>query len=244
MRILVFQHIPVEHPGVFRDFFAADGHSWQAVELDAFEEIPDLGQFDVLWVMGGPMDTWQEEEYPWLVKEKQAIREAVLERGMPFLGFCLGAQLLADALGGEVGVMPTPEVGVMSVSLTGDGRNDPLFQGFDQKIQCLQWHCYEVHRMPVGGRALCESDLCSVQAFAVGDTAYGIQYHVEQTPQTVPEWGDVPAYREALEQTLGPGALEALEREVAKHLPQFNTDAERLYRNFLSQCTTASTSTS
>ena len=98
--------------------------------------------------------------------------------------------------------------------------------------------------MPVGGRALCESDLCSVQAFAVGDTAYGIQYHVEQTPQTVPEWGDVPAYREALEQTLGPGALEALEREVAKHLPQFNTDAERLYRNFLSQCTTASTSTS
>ena len=244
MHLLVFQHIPVEHPGIFRDFLAADGHEWQAVELDAGEAIPDLGDFDMLWVMGGPMDTWQEDAYPWLVDEKRAIREAVVEHGMPFLGFCLGAQLLADALGGEVAAMATPEVGVMDVSLTEDGRDDPLFDGFEPNVRCLQWHSYEVRTAPAGARVLCHSPLCGNQAFAVGRTAYGIQYHVELTSQTVPEWGEVPAYREALEQSLGPGALEAFDREVAANMPEFNAGAERLYRNFLSLCASPLTSTS
>ncbi len=241
MDFLVFQHTPVEHPGVFRDFFAADGHPWQVIDLDAGDEVPELGEFDALWVMGGPLDTWQEEEYPWLVTEKQAIREATLEHQMPFLGFCLGAQLLADAPGGEVAAMGTPEVGVMSVSLTEDGRNDPLFQDFDEEIKCLQWHSYEVRELPVGGRALCKSDLCGVQAFGVGETAYGIQYHVEQTLQTVSDWGSVTEYCNAMEQTLGPDALGAMESEVVRGLPEFNADAERLYRNFLSLCPAAST---
>ena len=244
MRLLVFQHIPVEHPGIFRDFLAADGHDWQAVELDAGEAIPDLNDFDMIWVMGGPMDTWQEDTYPWLIDEKRAIREAVLEREMPFLGFCLGAQLLADALGGDVAAMATPEVGVMDVTLTEEGREDPLFEGLTANVRCLQWHSYEVRRAPAGARILCHSPLCGNQAFAVGSTAYGIQYHVELTPQTVPEWGEVPAYREALEQSLGPGALEALDRDVAANLPAFNAGAERLYRNFLSLCASPLTSTS
>ena len=243
MRFLVFQHIPVEHPGVFRDFFSAEGHTWHSVELDAGDEIPDLGQYDALWVMGGPMDIWQEKEYPWLISEKQAVRDAILDYQMAFLGFCLGAQLLADALGGEVALMREPEVGVMSVSLTEEGRNDPVFRGFDEEIQCLQWHSYEVRKLPVGGRVLCKSDLCGIQAFAIGETAYGIQYHIEQTPRTVPEWGSVPEYRNVLEQMLGPGALEALEDEVAQGMPAFNVAAERMYLNFLSLCQTSSTST-
>lgn len=236
MRVLVFQHIAVEHPGVFRDFLAADGHEWQAVELDEGEPIPDLGGFDMLWVMGGPMDTWQEEQYPWLVDEKQAIREAVRDRGIPFLGFCLGAQLLADALGGEVARMEMPEVGIMRVKLTEEGSRDPLLEGFPAEPRCLQWHSYEVRTPPAGARVLCESPLCRVQAFGVGDNAYGIQYHVELTPQTVAEWGAVTAYEEALEQSLGSGALESLDAEVGKHLPEFNADARRLYDNFLAVC--------
>ena len=104
-RILVFQHIDVEHPGIFRRFLAEEGVPWTAVELDRGEPIPDMTDFDALWVMGGPMDVWQEAENPWLRAEKAAIREAVLGRRMPFLGICLGHQLLADALGGEVGPM-------------------------------------------------------------------------------------------------------------------------------------------
>ena len=97
MHILVFQHIAIEHPGIFRDFFRDDGVRWTAVELDQGEAIPDLTDFDALWVMGGPMDAWQEDAHPWLVPEKAAIRRAVTELNMPFLGVCLGHQLLADA---------------------------------------------------------------------------------------------------------------------------------------------------
>ncbi len=97
LRVLVFQHIAVEHPGVFRDFFAQDGIDWDAIELDEGETIPDLQGYDILMVMGGPMDVWEETAYPWLVEEKQAIR-AWIEAGRPFLGFCLGHQLLAAAL--------------------------------------------------------------------------------------------------------------------------------------------------
>ena len=103
MRALVFQHIKIEHPGVFRDFLDADGIRWDAVELDEGEAIPSLADYDLLWVMGGPMDTFEEDIHPWLVAEKEAIREAVAVRGLPFIGFCLGHQLLADAMGGEVG---------------------------------------------------------------------------------------------------------------------------------------------
>jgi hypothetical protein len=85
MRFLVFQHIPVEHPGIFRDFFVADGISWDAVELDSGGSIPSLDGYDSLWVMGGPMDVWEEEQHPWLVVEQRAIRDAI-HRGMPYGG--------------------------------------------------------------------------------------------------------------------------------------------------------------
>jgi GMP synthase-like glutamine amidotransferase len=132
----------------------------------------------------------------------------------------------------------------MDVALTEEGRADPLFDGMAPNVRCLQWHSYEVRTAPAGARVLCHSPLCGNQAFAVGDTAYGIQYHLELTPQTVPEWSEVPAYREALEHSLGPGALEALDREVAANLSEFNAGAERLYHNFLSLCASPPTSTS
>jgi len=83
MRVLVFQHIAIEHPGIFRDFLAADGVAWDAVELDAGDPIPPLDGYDALLVMGGPMDVWEEDAHPWLAAEKRAIRAAVAERAMP-----------------------------------------------------------------------------------------------------------------------------------------------------------------
>ncbi len=233
MRVLVLQHIAVEHPGIFRDFLAEDGIPWDAVELDQGEEIPPLGGYDVLCVMGGPMDTWQEDAYPWLVAEKRAIREAVRERGMPFLGICLGAQLLAEAVGGEVGPMAAPEIGVLDIELTPKGRQDPLFAGFESRLETLQWHSYEVTRLPPDGRVLARNAACAMQVFAVAATAYGIQGHLEQTARTVPEWGQVPEYAAALEAALGQGALERLEGEISSRLEGFNIAARRLYDNFM-----------
>ena len=98
MKILVLQHADVEHPGSFRKLLQEDGHSWDAFELDAGEALPPIDGYDALWVMGGPMDVWQEDEHPWLKAEKAFIRDAVEGRGVPFLGLCLGHQLLAEAL--------------------------------------------------------------------------------------------------------------------------------------------------
>jgi GMP synthase-like glutamine amidotransferase len=233
MRILVFQHIPVEHPGVFREFLAADRIEWDAIELDRNESIPSLDGYDALWVMGGPMDVWEEDKYPWLVAEKAAIRAAVSERQLPFLGVCLGHQLLADALGGRVALMRAPEVGILDVELTPEGQSDPLFGRLPRIGKCLQWHGAEVVDPPPGTQVLARSPACPVQAMRFGAHAYGLQYHVELTAATVHEWGDVPAYEQALERTCGRGALPRLDIDARRHMADFNKNARRLYDNFM-----------
>jgi GMP synthase-like glutamine amidotransferase len=172
-RILVFQHMEAGHPGIFRDLLRQDEVAAHTVRLDLGERIPDLGAFDALWVMGGPQDVWEEAEHPWLVEEKAAIREAVLGRAMPFLGICLGHQLLADALGGEVGPAAEPEIGVFEVEL-GAGAGHPLFAGLPQRSPFLQWHRAEVRRPPADAKVLASSPRCAVQAIAVGQRAFGL----------------------------------------------------------------------
>jgi hypothetical protein len=107
MRLLVFQHIDCEHPGQLRQYLRQGRIEWRTIELDRGEPIPPLDNYDALWVMGGPMDVWDVEENPWLIAEKAAIRRWVRELDRPFLGLCLGHQLLADALGGTRRAEPT-----------------------------------------------------------------------------------------------------------------------------------------
>ena len=232
MRVLVFQHIPVEHPGIFRDFLAADGIPWDVVELEQGEPIPRLEGYDALWVMGGPMDVWEEAEHPWMVAEKQAIRDWV-GADKPFLGICLGHQLLADALGGTVGPGRVPEVGILPIELTAAGSGDPLFDGLPATNLCLQWHGAEVQAPPPGGAVLATSADCPVQAIRVGHAAYGLQCHVEVTAATVDEWGCVDAYAASLEDVMGADALGRFRDETARHLPGLNAAARRIYDNFM-----------
>jgi GMP synthase-like glutamine amidotransferase len=200
-RVLVFQHLAIETPGSVGDHLAEGGVEQSVVELDQGEAIPPLADYDALVVMGGPMDVWQEDLHPWLATEKEAIRYWVTELRRPFLGVCLGHQLLADSLGGEVGLMPEPEIGVMEVTVTDDGRSDPLLSGLAPSFRALQWHGAQVVRPPTGGVVLAGNRHCAIQAMRVGASAWGVQFHIEASPSVVAEWNDVPEYRSALAAT-------------------------------------------
>jgi GMP synthase-like glutamine amidotransferase len=231
MRILVFQHLAVEHPGILLEFWKEAGHQWTAVELDEGGIIPPLDEFDLMVVMGGPMDVWQQEKYPWLIREKLAIRKWVVELGKPYLGICLGHQLLAVALGGHVDLMQRPEVGLADVHLTPEGLRDPLLAGFPSRVATFQWHGAEVSLLPQGAIVLAANAACPVQAFRWGSQAYGFQYHVEITPTTVSDWENIPEYFASLQAALGAERAAGLASAVRPQLPAFRKAAQRLNAN-------------
>lgn len=233
MRILIFQHIACEHPGVFRDYLSEDGAVVHTVELDDGEPIPSLDGFDVLMVMGGPMDVWQTDRHGWLAAEMAAIYDWVAVRRRPYLGFCLGHQLLAAALGGTVEPAAEPEIGVLEVELTRAGVNSPFLAQVPRHLACFQWHSAEVTRLPDEAEILAASQACRVNAMSWGAHAFSIQFHVEITPATVSEWGAVPEYAAALEQALGNDALHRLERSAKDQMKNFNRVARQLYLNFM-----------
>ena len=228
MKFLVLQHINIEHPGIFLKFMKEDNVKIDTIELDENEKIPNLDQYDAMIVMGGPMDTWQEETFPWLKTEKEAIHKFVSVNRKPYLGLCLGAQLLSEAIGGKVRKMKTPEIGVLKVSLK---DNKSLFKGLNKELKVLQWHSYEAYDLPSNANILASSTECNVQAFSFNN-AFGLQFHVEQTNETVPQWACVPEYKSALENTLGQNALEKFKKDVEENLNVFNNSAKIIYNNF------------
>ena len=228
MKFLVLQHINIEHPGVFLKFMKEDNISIDTVELDENEKIPNLDKYDAMIVMGGPMDTWQEETYPWLKNEKENIYNFVSIKKKPYLGLCLGAQLLSEAIGGKVKKMKNPEIGVLNVSIK---NNKSIFAGMDKNLKVLQWHSYEVCDLPSVAKILASSTDCKIQAFSSGKS-FGLQFHVEQTNETVPQWACVPEYKSALESTLGHNALNKFKKDVEENLNIFNDSAKIIYNNF------------
>jgi len=228
MKFLILQHINIEHPGIFLKFMKEDNIKIDTIELDENEKIPNLDPYDAMIVMGGPMDTWQEKTFPWLRLEKEAIHKFVSVNRKPYLGLCLGAQLLSEAIGGKVRKMKTPEIGVLKVSLK---DNKSLFKGLDKELKVLQWHSYEAYDLPSNANILASSRACNVQAFSF-DNAFGLQFHVEQTNETVPQWACVPEYKSALENTLGQNALEKFKKDVEENLNVFNKSAKIIYNNF------------
>lgn len=231
-RFLVLQHVAVEHPGIFRQFMAEESIAWDAIELDMGEPLPDPQSYQALIVMGGPMDVWEEGKFPWLAAEKEFIRSWVEELQRPFLGICLGHQLLAAALGGEVGSAAQSEVGVLPVALTNSGRRHGFFRDAPPEFACLQWHDAEVTRAPVDAQVLAASEHCAIQALACGPRAFSFQFHVEVTATTITDWSVIPAYEQSLFEALGEGATARLQAAATDNMTDFNQLARLIYDNW------------
>ena len=210
--VLALQHIACEPPAAFEDELRARGLQLVRVELDEGEALPDWREFAAIVVMGGPMGAYEDAAYPWLGSEKRLLSQAV-HGDVPVWGVCLGAQLLAAALGARVYRGDEPEVGVLPVELEADAGADPVFAAAPPSFPTLQWHG-DTFELPAGATRLAGSPAYRNQAFRVG-RSYGLQFHVEVSLDLAREWGAVPAYAESLEKTLGPGALERLLAELA-----------------------------
>ena len=208
MDVLVLQHIACEPPGAFEDVLTAAGADIHRVELDEGEPLPSWQNYVAIVAMGGPMSVNDDAELPWLTAEKQAIADAV-RAGVPYWGSCLGVQLLAASLGASVYPGTQPEVGVLPVTLTDDGRSDPVFAGLPAEFLTLQWHG-DTFDLPDGATLLASSPAYPNQAFRVGQTAYGVQFHVEVTEHMAREWAQVPAYAEYADRVLGAGGIDRL----------------------------------
>jgi GMP synthase-like glutamine amidotransferase len=135
-----------------------------------------------------------------------------------------------------------PEIGILDIDLTVAGKSDAVFGALPARAKALQWHSVRVAQAPDGAVILANSPLCSNQAMRIGKNAYSMQYHVELEPETIPNWGRVPAYEAALEQARGPGALAALAREAEPLMDNFITNARTLYRGFMTAARSAKVS--
>lgn len=230
MRCLVLQHIACEPPGAYEDVLRERGVTIDRIELDEGGGLPDWRRYDLIIAMGGPMSVNDEVELPWLCDEKATIRSAVVA-GVPYFGACLGAQLLAASMGARVYPGPQPEVGVLPVFLTDEGRADPVFSELPPELETLQWHG-ETFDLPDGATLLARSAAYPNQAFRVG-SGYGLQFHLEVSAGMAKEWASVPAYAEALERTHGPGALERLLGRFDEARPAMEERARALFARWL-----------
>jgi len=215
VRALVLQHIACEPPGVFEDVLRERGVELHRVELDEGDPLPDWREFDAIVAMGGPMSVNDDAELPWLADEKRAIGDAV-RAGCPYWGVCLGVQLLAASLGARVYLGPEPEVGLLPVELTEEGRTDPVFGGLESSVTTLQWHG-DTFDLPDGAVRLASSPAYANQAFRF-ERAYGAQFHLEVSAAMAREWAEVPEYVASLRRTLGdegaPAFLAAIEESA------------------------------
>jgi GMP synthase-like glutamine amidotransferase len=231
-QILVLKHMSSQNPGIFREHAKSRRIRFFEIDLHAGDAIPGLEGFDGLWVMGGSMNVWEESEYPWLIEEKALIREAVA-RNTPFLGICLGHQLLADALGGKAESAVQHEIGLFPVTPSPAGRGHPLLAELPEPTLWVNVHRAEVTRAPVGATVLARSEACANHAMQVGERAFSVQFHPEVCDHTVEEWLQIPGIPEALHNLLGAEGVDYFQSSIAKQLATHNSAARQLFHNWL-----------
>jgi len=239
-KIIILQHTPLVTPGYFTQLMEEDLVETKIIRLDKGEKIPsNLNAFDGMLCLGGPMDTWMEDKYPWMIEEKNKITDFVLNKQKPYLGICLGCQFLGEILGGKVIKSNPPEIGVLNINILENKKKDQLFKNFDNKIKVLQWHSYEVSELNNSEvTILGSSEITKYQIFKYKNHAYGIQFHMEVDESTIFKWSKVPELKKALEKYLGKNSISKLDLLLRNNIKEMNKNTQKLYKNFKNLMTT------
>ncbi len=216
-KILVFQHVAHELLGTLNPLLKDSGFRIRYVNFDRDPAArPSLDGYFGLVVLGGPMSVDQVDLYPFLAVEVELVAEA-LQRGMPVLGICLGAQLLARALGADVRPHHSKEIGWYQINPTAAGADDPVFAGMSDTEHIFQWHG-DTFDIPSGAVHLASSPDCENQAFRYGDTAYGFQFHLEVDRPMVERWLTVPHNRQEITNLNGAIDPEQIRSDTLQHI--------------------------
>ena len=183
MRVHYVQHVPFEDAAYIGDWARQRGHTLTATRLYEDEPLPEVAQIGLLAIMGGPMNVYQHRTYPWLPREK-AFLERAISAGVPTIGVCLGAQLLADVLGARVTQNAHIEIGWHVVRRTPEGAGSHVFDHVPPKFTAFHWHG-DAFEVPAGATRLAESDACSNQAFEYDGHVLGLQFHLEYSVASI-----------------------------------------------------------
>jgi len=230
-RILLLQHVWDNHQGYIGQLLDEYGIPYDIVDVER-EIIPDPKQYAATIALGGSQHIYAIEQYPYLVQER-AMLEMIVGQDRPFLGICLGGQLLANTFGGKVRKHTMAEFGFCEVQITKQGREDPLFAGFTTGTQTIfHWH-EDTFDLPAGATLLATSDTIQNQAFRYRHRAYGLQYHIEIDDNTLDTWLYDPECKQSILETHGMQIYIATEQNRATLLPVYHQHSRLIVENFL-----------
>lgn len=226
--ILIIKHVISEGPGLLADFFKEKKFQLKIVEFEKGRKLPEsTNGFSAVISMGGPMNVYEEDKYPFLKDEDRFLKE-VVKKEIPFLGICLGAQLLAKAIGAKVKKSPCKELGWFKVGLTGEGLRDLLFAGAGKELNVFQWHEDEFE-IPKSGELIAIGGICKNQAFRLGKCAWGLQFHIEARPSMVEAWLEKDLRSD---DEVKVSQTEKIISETYKIYEQFKKQATKIFSNF------------
>ena len=234
IRILVLNHVQEVNLGSYETFFHSDKQHFKVYNFSSLKNPPLSDNFDALWVMGGPMNVWEENRYPWLVQEKLFIKNWVLNLKKPFFGICLGHQLLGEALGASVVESQSPEIGFKKIYVNRELPPNNLLRDFGQDIHVLQGHSAEISNFSKKEvLVLASSDNCSIQALSYLNHAFSVQFHPEVDDETIQDWISIPKIKQDFCGALGPEGIAEILDYQKKNRRSLIKGAQIIYENWL-----------
>lgn len=231
-KVLVFQHVPYEILGTLDPLLRAAGYRIRYVNFGREPDTePDVDKYQGLIVLGGPMNVDMVEKYPHLKTEVRLIKRA-MEQGIPILGICLGAQLIAKTLGAKVGKNSEKEIGWYDISLTDAGKEDPLMRHLVDTRSIFEWHS-DTFELPKGAVHLASGSTCLNQAFRYGENVYGFQFHMEVDEPLVERWLNTPVYQAEIAQTDGKVDPARIRQQTSEKISGLNELSIEVFGEFL-----------